>query len=160
MGFYVSSKMSLFIANVVWPALYTETKLNSFPIIALSLLVEFFFFRSLFGQPSKKALIYTITANVASGVVGLLGRPLSGLLYEVTIGMVVMWLFDWGTFNPVAWCFVPVFGGALNAFLEILAIRLIWKHKFSRKHFLWLWLANIITIALATAWVVIDPPQL
>jgi len=104
--------------------------------------------------------LFFFTANVASGVVGLLGRPLSGLLYEVTIGMVVMWLFDWGTFNPVAWFFVPVFGGALNAFLEILAIRLIWMHKFSRKNFLWLWLANIITIALATAWVVIDPPQL
>ena len=85
---------------------------------------------------------------------------MSGLLYEVTIGMVVMWLFDWGSFNPVAWCFVPVFGGALNALLEILAIRLIWKHKLNRKNFLWLWLANIITIAMATAWVVIDPPQL
>jgi len=148
------------IANVVWPALYAEDKVSSIPIIALSLVIEYFFFRRLFNLNAKQACFYTLAANLASGLVGLFGRPLSGLLYEVTIGMLVMWIFDWGTFNPVTWISVPIFGGALNALLELLTIRIIWKHKLSKKNFYWMWLANIITIGLATAWVVSSPREL
>lgn len=147
------------IANVVWPALYAEDKVSSIPIIALSLVIEYFFFRRLFNLNAKQACFYTLAANLASGLVGLVGRPLSGLLYEVTIGMLVMWIFDWGTFNPVTWISVPVFGGAFNALLELLTIRIIWKHKLSKKNFYWLWLANIITIGIATAWVVSSPRE-
>lgn len=149
--------MSLVIANVVWPALYAEAKINSLPIIALSLVIEFFFFQRLFNLSTKKALLYTFAANLASGLIGLIGRPLSGILYEVTIGMVVMWFLHWGTFNPVTWVSVPIFGGALNAIIELLAIRMIWKQKITKRNFYWIWLANIITISIATAWVVIYP---
>ena len=148
------------IANVVWPALYAEDKVSSIPIIGLSLVIEFFFFRRLFNLNAKQACFYTLAANLASGLVGLVGRPLSGLLYELTIGMLVMWIFDWGTFNPVTWISVPIFGGALNALLELLTIRIIWKHKLSKRNFYWMWLANIITIGIATAWVVASPREL
>lgn len=149
--------MHSLLANVVWPAMFVENKVSSVPIILLSLFIEYFFFRKLFALSNKQAALYVLIANIFSGFVGLLGRPLSGLLYEVTIGQVVMWLFDWGTFNPVAWCFVPIFGGALNAILELLAIRVIWKHKLTRKNFYWMWIANIITISIATVWVVASP---
>lgn len=148
------------IANVVWPALYAENKVSSIPIIGLSLVIEFFFFRRLFNPNAKQAGFYTLAANLASGLVGLIGRPLSGLLYELTIGMLVMWIFDWGTFNPVTWISVPIFGGALNALLELLTIRIIWKHKLSKKNFYWMWLVNILTIGIATAWVVALPREL
>lgn len=149
--------MSLVIANVVWPALYAEAKVSSLPIVALSLVIEFFFFRRLFSLSVKNAVVYDLAANLASGLIGLIGRPLSGILYELTIGMLVMWLFDWGTFNPVTWVSVPIFGGALNAFIELFAIRMIWKHKITKRNFYWVWLANIITISIATAWVVMHP---
>jgi len=148
------------IANVVWPALYAEEKVSSIPIIALSLVIEFFFFRRLFGLNVQNAALYTVAANVASGLIGLLGRPLSGLLYEITIGMIVMWIFDWGTFNPVTWISVPIFGGALNALIELLTIRLIWKAKITNRNFYWIWLANIVTISIATAWVVVSPSEI
>jgi hypothetical protein len=148
------------IANVVWPALYAEEKVSSIPIIALSLVIEFFFFRRLFGLSFQKAALFTLAANIASGLVGLLGRPLSGLLYEITIGMIVMWIFDWGTFNPVTWISVPIFGGALNAFIEVFTIRLIWKEKITKRNFYWIWLANIVTISIATAWVVASPSEI
>jgi hypothetical protein len=149
--------MSPLIANVVWPALYAEAKINSLPIIALSLVIEFFFLRHLFNLTNKNALLYNLAANIASGLLGLLGRPLSGILYEVTIGMLLMWLFDWGTFNPVTWVSVPTFGGALNAIIELFTIRIIWKHKITKRNFYWIWFANIITISIATAWVAIFP---
>lgn len=151
---------SVAFANVVWPALYTETKINSIPIIGLSLLIEFYLYKWLFQLNYKKAFIVTIVANMVSGVIGLIGRPLSGLAYELSIGMLVNWLFDWGTFNPVAWCFVPVFSGSVNAIIELLAIRTIWKIKITKKTFLYALGANAITAAIATIWVVLQPPQL
>lgn len=147
-------------ANVVWPALYTETKLYSFPIIILSLVIEFLFFKWLFGLKRKNAIIYTLVANTASGVIGLFVRPLSGIAYEVSLGAVVNWLFNWGTFNPVAWFFVPVIGGAINSFLELLTIRLLWKQKITKKNYFLTWGINTFTVGIATVWVVINPPQL
>jgi len=119
--------------NVVWPALYTETKVSSLPIISLSLVLEYLVIRQLFKRSIKESVLYTITANIASGLIGLILRPLSGIAWELSLGMLVMWIFDWGTFNPVAWFFVPIIGGAVNASPELLTIKLIWKEKFTKK---------------------------
>jgi hypothetical protein len=151
---------SVTYANVVWPALYTETKVSSVSIILLSLVIEFFFFKWLFKLDIKKAIYYAILANIASGVFGLVLRPLSGIAYEFSLGLIVNSLFNWGTFNPVAWFFVPIFGGATNAFLELLTIRLIWKHKINKKNYFLIWIINAITVAVATIWVVLYPPSM
>jgi hypothetical protein len=71
-----------------------------------------------------------------------------------------MWAFDWGTFNPIAWFFVPVIGGAINAALELLTLKLIWKERLSGKSFMALWVINWITVGLATIWVVLYTPQM
>lgn len=147
-------------ANMVWPALYAETKISSIPIILLSLVIEFFFFKRLFKIDAKSAFYYTIAANAASGLAGLFLRPLSGIVWELSLGMIVMKTFSWGTFNPVAWFFVPIIGGAVNAYLELLAIKIAWKHEISRKNYLLTWIINIITVAAATAWVLLKPPQM
>ena len=147
-------------ANVVWPALYTETKMSSVPIIALSLVIEFWFFRWLLKLNYKESIIYTLVANTVSGLIGLFLRPLSGIAYEVSLGAIVNWLFNWGTFNPIAWFFVPIIGGAINAFLELLTIRLLWKKKISKNNYLLTWGINTITVAIATIWVIVNPPQL
>jgi hypothetical protein len=147
-------------ANIVWPALYTETKVSSFPIIGLSLLLEYLFFKWLFKLDVKQAIYYTLVANIVSGILGLFLRPLSGIAYELSLGMLVNWLFHWGTFNPVAWFFVPIIGGALNAILELLAIRVIWKHKITKKNYFLTWGINTFTVSIAVAWVLIYPPQL
>jgi len=146
--------------NVVWPALYTETKVSSLPIISLSLVLEYLVIRQLFKSNIKESVLYTIAANVASGLIGLILRPLSGIAWELSLGILVMWMFDWGTFNPVAWFFVPIVGGAVNAALELLTIKLIWKKKFTKKNFFSLWAINWITVGIATLWVVLYPPQM
>jgi hypothetical protein len=147
-------------ANVVWPALYTETKVSSFPIIGLSLLLEYLFFKWLFKLGFKHAVYYTLAANTVSGVLGLFLRPLSGIAYELSLGMLVNSLFHWGTFNPVAWFFVPIIGGALNGILELLTIRLIWKQKITKRNYLLTWGINTLTVAIATIWVILYPPQM
>lgn len=150
---------SMAYANIVWPALYTETKVSSIPIIILSLIIEFFFFKWLFKIDVKKAFYYTGIVNIASGILGSVLRPLSGIFYEMSLGMIINMLFNWGTFNPVAWFFVPIIGGAINAFLELLTIRLIWKHKMNKKNYFLTWVINTITVAIATIWVVLYLPM-
>lgn len=44
------------VANVVWRALYAEDRVSSLPIIGLSLVIEFFFFRRLFNLNAKQAI--------------------------------------------------------------------------------------------------------
>lgn len=151
---------SCLVANVVWPALYTEARMNSIPIISASLVLEYFVYKYLFQLNVKKALLYTLAANIASGLAGMVLRPVSGLGYEFTVGMLTERLFGWGTFNPVAWCFVPVIGGAINAALELLAIRLIWKNGITGRIFLIAWVINTVTVAMATVWVLYDPPRM
>ncbi len=148
------------LANVVWPALYVETKASSVPIIGLSLALEYLAIRWLFRRGIGRSLLYTLAANAASGVVGLVVRPISGLVWELSLGWLVMWMFDWGTFNPVAWFFVPVIGGAINAAFELLTVKLVWKERFSRRAFMVLWAINWITVGMATIWVVLYPPQM
>jgi len=151
---------SLAFGNVVWPALYTETKVSSLPIIALSLVLELLVIRALFKKSIKISAFFVVAANLASGLVGLFLRPLSGIAWELSLGQLVMWIFDWGTFNPVAWFFVPIVGGAINAALELLTIKLIWKEKFTKKNYLPLWVINWVTVGIATIWVIVSPPQL
>lgn len=153
LGFLIPSTT---FANMVWPALYTESKLYSIPIIVLSLIIEYFFFKWLLKINVRQAIIYTVVANIVSGVLGLFLRPISGIAYELSLGGIINLLFNWGTFNPVAWFFVPIIGGAINAFLELLTIRLIGKHRITKHHYLMTWMINAVTIAIATIWVVIE----
>lgn len=151
---------SCLVANVVWPALYVEARMNSIPIITASLVLEYFVYKYLFQLNVKKAVLYTLAANIVSGLVGIVLRPVSGLGYEFTVGILMERLFGWGTFNPLAWCFVPVIGGAINAALELLTIRLVWKNGITVRIFLIAWVINTITVAMATAWVLYDPPPM
>ncbi|HQP10568.1 MAG TPA: hypothetical protein PKV41_04220 [Candidatus Omnitrophota bacterium] len=151
---------ALAYGNMVWPALYVETKINSLPIIASSLALEYLAIRWLFQVGIRQSFLYTVIANLASGVIGLALRPLSGILWEVSLGQAVIFLFRWGTFNPVAWFFVPVIGGALNAGLELLCIKLVWKEKFTRRRFFAFWAVNWLTVGIATLWVVAAPPSM
>ena len=151
---------SLAYGDLVWPALYAETKVNSLPIIALSLALEYLAIRWLFKTNVNKSIFYTIVANTVSGILGVLLRPLSGIVWEISLGQVVIFLFKWGTFNPVAWFFVPVIGGALNSALELLSIKVIWKEKFTRRRFVILWIVNWITVGIATIWVIISPSRI
>ena len=147
-------------ADVVWPALYAETKVSSFPIIALSLIIEGVVMRWLFRVDWKRAALYAVAANIASGLLGLFLRPLSGIVWELSLGAVVSLFFDWGTFNPVAWFFVPVIGGAVNSVIELFTIKILWKESFQKKNFFVLWLVNWVTVGMATIWVILYSPHM
>ncbi len=147
----------LAFANVIWPAYIAESRIISLHIIVISLLIEFLFFKYLFKITIIRALCYTLIANTASTILGLVLRPISGILWELSFGFVINEIFNWGTFNFVTWASVPILGGAVNAFLELLTIKICWKQKLSKKNYFLTWGINAITIAIALVSLLVWP---
>ncbi len=136
-------------ADVVWPALYLETRLFSWWAIGLGLVVEFFFIWKVFALPPKRALIADLAANTASALLGALLIPLAGVAWEVFPGLAFYHLLNWGTFNPVTWGATFVFACLINAWLESYVLKRFFKLPFTRKTFLWLTLANAASVGIA-----------
>ena len=149
-------------ANVVWPALYLETRLFSWWAIGIGLVIEFFFVQWLFGLSAKQAAIADLSANAISAAVGLLLIPLAGIAWELFPGSVINWAFDWGTFNPVTWAATFVLGCLVNALLEG-AVYKKWfakSFRFRSRQFGWLIVANAFSVGAAFASIWINPVRL
>jgi hypothetical protein len=144
-------------ANVVWPALYLETRLFSWWAIGIGLVVEFFFVRWLFGLAVKQAIVAALSANLVSAVLGLLLIPLAGLFWELLPGSVINWVLGWGTFNPLTWIATFFIGCLVNALLEGAVYKkwFVKSFRFKSKQFGWLIIANAISVgvAFASLWV-------
>ncbi len=149
-------------ANVVWPALYLETRLFSWWAVSVGLLVEYVFVRHLFKVALPKAILATITANAASAILGVLLIPLAGIAWEVFPGLLFYHFLNMGTFNPITWCATFLIACAINVALEGLVYKKIFKFSFlfKSKMFLWFMLANTASVGVATASLIINPVQL
>jgi len=147
------------LANVVWPALYLETRLFSWWAIGIGLLVEFFFLRWLFGLSYKQAALADLSANAVSAVTGLVLIPVAGFLWELFPGSLINWVFDWGTFNPVTWLGTFLLACVVNALLEAIVYRtwFVRDLRFRSKQFVWLILVNAISVGVAVASLWIAP---
>jgi hypothetical protein len=145
-------------ANMVWPALYLETRLFSWWAITVGLVIEYLFIRRLFNLAPKRAAIATFTANAASAVAGVIFIPVSGIVWELFPGSLYMWAFGWGTFNPLTWGGTVFLACLINAFIESVIYRKVFKVSLviKSKAFLWLVVANAFSVgvALASMWVV------
>ena len=58
-------------ANMVWPALYLETRLFTWWAISVGLVVEYLFVRHLFSLEPKRAVIADVSANAVSAIAGI-----------------------------------------------------------------------------------------
>lgn len=56
----------------------------------------------------KIMALYVISAHLESGLLGLVLRSLSGMAWEWSLGPQLRWRFNRGTFDPIAWFFVPI----------------------------------------------------
>jgi len=148
-------------ANVVWPALYLETRLFSWWSISIGLLVEYLFVRKLFMVAPQKAVLATITANAASAILGILLIPLAGIVWEVFPGLLFYHLLQVDTFNPITWCATFLIACAVNVALEGLVYKKTFKLNFLFKSriFFWFMLANTASVGIATASLIINPVQ-
>lgn len=149
-------------ANVVWPALYLETRLFSWWAISVGLVIEYFFVRWLFGLPPIRAVIADIAANAASAVVGVVLIPVAGIAWEVFPASVYNWALEWGTFNPITWVGTLLLACVINVVLEGFVYRKAFKvdFKIRSKGFGWLVLANAFSVGVAFASLWIAPIKL
>jgi len=146
-------------ANVVWPALYLETRLFSWWAISVGLLVEYLFVRKLFKVTPQKAVIATFTANTASAILGIILIPLAGIAWEFFPGILFYHVLKMGTFNPITWCATFLIACAVNVAVEGLIYKKSFKLNFlfKSKIFIWFMLANTASVGVATASLIINP---
>ncbi|MDD2816005.1 MAG: hypothetical protein PHP00_09745 [Thiotrichaceae bacterium] len=138
-------------ADVVWPSLYLEERLMSLEFIGLGLLVEFIVIWGVFKFSLPRALLADIVANAASSILGIILIPLSGLVWEIFPGLIIYYIFNWGTFNPVGWGASFVLACLVNVALEGYILKRVFKQAFNRKTFYWLLFANACSVGIAFA---------
>jgi hypothetical protein len=141
--------MFQFLADVVWPALFLEERLLSLWVILSGLIVEYFFVRRITQLGVKKSIIADVAMNAASTLLGIVLIPVAGLAWEVFPGIILFKWFNLGTFNPFTWIATFCFAVLINAALETFVLAKIFKQKMGKRGFLWLCLANAITVGIA-----------
>ncbi len=149
-------------ANMVWPALYLETRLFSWWAITVGLVIEYLFVRKLFSIPPKKAIIATFSANFVSAVAGIVLVPLSGIAWEIFPGLLFMEIQDMGTFNPITWTGTFLLACCVNVLLEGVVYKKVFKLPFLFKSrlFFWFLLANTFSVGVAFASLFIVPVKM
>ncbi len=148
------------LADVVWPSLFLGDSLLTWWIILAGLVVEFFFILWLTSGTPVRAALMAVTVNIVSAAIGIVGIPLSGLLWELLATITILPLFEWGTFNPVTWFVSCLLAAMLNTVVEVGSLRLIFKVRWTKRLFWWLALANMITVGMAMATIMMRPPKM
>lgn len=145
-------------ANVVWPALYLETRLFSWWAISLGLAVEYLFVRQLFQTTPWRALKTTVAANTVSALAGVLLIPLAGILWELGPGLLLYTLAGYGTFNPATWLGSFLLACAVNTALEGYVYRYFkLPFRFKSRLFALFMLANAISVGAALGSLILIP---
>jgi len=141
-------------ADMVWPALYLEKRLLSWWAICAGLLIEFFFIKHLFLLSPKRALLINVGANTASTIVGIILIPLTGFIWEIFIHD-----SNSPTFNPITWIFTFLSACFLNALIEGLIIKKLFKieFEFAGQKLMWLIFANTFSVGIALISLWIEP---
>ena len=136
-------------ADMVWPAVYLETRLFTWWTIGLGLCIEFFIVRWLFALPVRKAAIATLVANAVSALAGVPLIPIVGIIWEFFPGILYMGPLHWGTFNPITWVATFLLACLVTTAIEALVYRHGFKFQVGRREFIWLTVANSLSVGVA-----------
>jgi hypothetical protein len=141
-------------ANLIWAALFLEIRLLAVPVVLTGLIIEYFFVWRLTNFSVKRSILADITMNAASLLLGIVLIPLAGFGWEFTIGRILYEQFQMGSFSFIGWAASFILAVLINASIEYLILRTIFKLEKDKSGFSWLCLANALTvgIALASLW--------
>lgn len=148
------------MANMVWPAVYLQSRLFTWWAIGLGLLIEFFAIRAIYKLTWRRSAIATVSANVGSTALGIVLIPLAGLAWEFFPGIIYNGLLGWGTFNPVTWIATFIIACLINALIEGLVLKFFFRLTLGHKRFWLLAAANSISVGIAFASLFLFAPQL
>lgn len=139
------------LANLVWAGLVLESRLLAIPVILAGLVIEYFFVRRLTGFSVKRSLIADVTMNAASLLLGIVLIPLAGFAWEISVGS-LLWEFNSriiGSYHPINLTATFMIAVLINAAIENLVLRKIFKLEKDKAGFRWLCLANALTVGIA-----------
>lgn len=146
-------------ADVIWPAAILEERILTWWAIAAGLLAEWPIVRFITGTSWGRSFGINVLMNLASTAVGVLLIPLLGIAWEVFPGLVLYRAFNVGTFNPGTWIATVFLATFANALLEGLVLRFAFKVKFTTRVFWLLSGANLVSVGVAVASLVVSPSR-
>jgi hypothetical protein len=135
--------MTSILADIIWPALFLEDRLLSIWIIALGLIVEYFFVWRITSLGPLKSILADVVMNGASTLLGIILIPLFGFVVAIFPGEL------FGTFSPITWGATFIVTVFLNTAIESFVLWKIFKQAFGKKQFWWLALANALSVGIA-----------
>ena len=148
------------LANMVWPALYLMERYYSWWAIAAGLIIEYAVLRLISKSKPWTAVWAVLAANALTALVGYFTIPYLTLAWEYILSFTVYQLIDVGTFNPFGWISSIIIMAAITAFPELLVIRKAFDIEMKKEAWLYWWLANMASVALAFITVLIWPVEL
>jgi hypothetical protein len=151
--------MSLFLANVIWPAAFLANRLLSVWIISAGLLVEYFFVWRVTPLGAWRSIVADVAMNAASTVLGIILIPLAGIAWEFFPGQ---FIYEWlkvGTFNPGTWAMTFCMAVLINGALEVGVLRIVFQQPTDAGLFWWLCLANAVSVGIAMGSFLIYPAR-
>lgn len=130
------------MANLIWPSVYIVEGYYSWYVILAGLLVETVCARYFLKLTWLVSFFVMLAVNAISALLGLVLIPASGIVVEIA-----MIPFSSPTFSVVNWIldFAAVF--VVNALVEGLALKWIFKYPF-KKNFRWLLAANAVSVLI------------
>lgn len=147
----------MFLANFVWPALFLGERILTWWAIGLGLPIEYLAIRLITKFHPKKAIIITLLMNLASSLLGIVLIPLAGIIWEIFPGILLFKFFNMGTFNPLTWIANLFLAGLVNTGIEGQVVRHFSKIALKRKGYIFLFLANLITVGVAFCSLILYP---
>lgn len=144
-------------ADIVWPSVYIAAGMASIPVILAGLVVEILFVKYFTKIKWLKATAVAFLMNLVSSLIGVFTNEFSGLLLELILYYVFG--YDSPTFNWDHWMLHYTTIIFINTLIEGGIVRLTLKLKLTNT-FLWLFLANTISVMLCAIYIHFVPIRL
>ena len=145
--------MRSILADIIWPALFLESRLLSIWVIALGLFVEYFFVWRITNIGAIKSIWADLAMNAASTILGIILIPALGFVVALVPGELV------GTFSPITWAATFLMCVFLNAWIESLVLWKFFTQDIGKKQFWWLAVANALSVGFAFGSFLIYPVE-
>ncbi len=150
------------LADIIWPGLLMQYGVVVWWVIAIGLVVEFFFVRMITQLPWWKCLVAALVMNLASTVLGFILIPIGSIVIGIFPGLPLEYIFRNSNFGAtiLPWSLTFIGAAMINATLEIFVLRLMFSQWFGKRGFWLLCAANSISVGLAIIHVLVAPPNL
>ena len=151
--------MTPILADMIWPALFLESRLLSIPVILAGLVVEYFVVWRLTDLGVKRSIFADLAMNTASTLLGILLIPIAGIIWEIFPGIFLYKWFNLGTFNPGTLVATFCMAVLVNAAIETFVVAKGFKQKMGKRGFGWLCIANAVSVGIAFGSLLFFPNQ-